>query len=80
MLASAMEKAIGFYKKNISPGLFTSCIFRPTCSEYAAACYREHGFFKGTALTVYRLLRCNSLNKGGYDPPPVNKKKAKWVL
>ena len=35
-----------------------------------------HGFFKGTLLTVWRLLRCQPLAKFGYDPVP---EKGKWV-
>ena len=47
-----------------------TCIFYPTCSEYALQAYEKYGFFKGTLLTVWRLLRCNPFNKGGYDPVP----------
>ena len=32
--------------------------------------YQKYGFFKGTALTVWRILRCNPFSKGGYDPVP----------
>jgi hypothetical protein len=47
-----------------------TCIFYPTCSEYAIEAYEKYGFFKGTLLTVWRVLRCNPFNKGGYDPVP----------
>ena len=70
---------IGLYRKFLSPlkGRPT-CRFVPTCSEYAIEAYRIHGFFKGTALTVYRILRCNPFCKGGFDPvPPRKEKKAK---
>ena len=62
---------IKFYRKYISPlkGRST-CIFYPTCSEYAIQAYEKYGFFKGTLLTVWRILRCNPFNKGGYDPVP----------
>ena len=72
---------IGLYRKFLSPlkGRPT-CRFVPTCSEYAIEAYRIHGFFKGTALTVYRILRCNPFCKGGFDPvPPKKEKKAKRV-
>ncbi len=62
---------IKFYKKYISPLKgHSTCIFIPTCSEYAIQAYEKYGFFKGTLLTIWRLLRCNPFNKGGYDPVP----------
>ena len=30
----------------------------------------KYGAVKGTALTVWRILRCNPFAKGGYDPVP----------
>ena len=30
----------------------------------------KRGFFIGTILTVWRILRCNPFCKGGYDPVP----------
>lgn len=62
---------IKLYKKYLSPlkGHGT-CIFFPTCSEYAIEAYAKYGFIKGTGLTVWRILRCNPFNDGGYDPVP----------
>ena len=48
------------------------CKFRPTCSEYAIGCLEEFGFFRGTYLSVKRIIRCNPKSKGGYDPIPIN--------
>jgi len=31
---------------------------------------KKHGVFTGTYLTIRRIIRCNSLFKGGYDPVP----------
>lgn len=59
---------IRFYQKHISPYRKPCCKFVPTCSEYAAEAYEKYGFFKGTRLTVRRILRCNPFSKGGYDP------------
>ena len=53
----------------ISPLLPKSCRFLPTCSEYSMRAYREYGTARGTALTVWRVLRCNPLSEGGFDPP-----------
>lgn len=62
---------IVFYRKYLSPlkGLPT-CRFYPTCSEYAFEAISKYGIFKGTALSIWRVLRCNPFNKGGYDPVP----------
>jgi len=57
-----------FYKKFISPALPDSCRFYPTCSEYAAAAVGKYGVLKGSIKTIYRIIRCNPFNKGGYDP------------
>ncbi len=44
------------------------CRFEPSCSNYAIEALEEYGFFKGSILSFKRILRCNPLNKGGYDP------------
>ncbi len=46
------------------------CRYQPTCSEYAAQCVAKHGVWKGVALGIRRILRCNPLSSGGYDPAP----------
>ncbi|HOO55617.1 MAG TPA: membrane protein insertion efficiency factor YidD [bacterium] len=61
---------ISLYRKFISPLLPPACKFRPTCSEYAIEALQKHGFFKGSALAFWRILRCNPFSKGGYDPVP----------
>lgn len=57
-----------FYKKFISPILPDSCRFYPTCSEYAAEAVGKYGVLKGSIKSIYRIIRCNPFNKGGYDP------------
>ncbi|MCE5329393.1 membrane protein insertion efficiency factor YidD [bacterium] len=56
------------YKKFISPLLPASCRFYPTCSTYAIQVIDKYGIIKGSIKAVYRILRCNPFNKGGYDP------------
>jgi len=65
---------IRFYQKNISPYTRPSCRFVPTCSQYAVEAFEKHGAFKGLFLTAYRILRCNPLCKGGFDPVPEKRK------
>ena len=46
------------------------CRYHPTCSAYAYASFTRHGFVLGLILSLFRVLRCNPLSKGGYDPVP----------
>lgn len=71
-MKSAAIALLKIYKKLISPLLPPACRFVPSCSEYAAEAVACHGFFHGTALALWRLLRCNPLARGGYDPVPRN--------
>jgi len=59
---------IKLYQKIISPLFPPSCRFYPTCSEYSVQAFRKYGVFKGGAKSIWRILRCNPFNKGGYDP------------
>lgn len=58
------------YQLFISPLTPPSCRFYPSCSEYAVRAVRIHGVFKGGALAVWRVLRCNPWNYGGVDDVP----------
>ena len=62
---------IKIYRKYISPlkGRGT-CIYVPTCSQYAIEALEKYGVVKGTYLAVRRILRCHPFHKGGYDPVP----------
>ena len=44
------------------------CRFRPTCSEYAIQAISKYGLFKGGFKALWRVIRCNPFNKGGWDP------------
>jgi len=59
---------IKFYQKAISPLFPPSCRFYPTCSEYSVQAISKYGVVKGGIKSVWRILRCNPFNKGGYDP------------
>lgn len=64
---------IQFYQKKISPLSPPKCRFYPTCSHYAVEAIERYGALKGGALACWRLLRCNPLCPGGYDPVPPKK-------
>ena len=66
----ALLWCIRFYQREISPYHPQCCRFTPTCSQYALEAIRKYGAFKGTAMALWRLLRCNPLCRGGYDPVP----------
>jgi len=55
----------GFFKFLFPRGY---CRFYPTCSEYGIQAIEKYGIIRGVAKTVWRILRCNPFNKGGYDP------------
>lgn len=67
---------IRFYQRQISPCKPPSCRFYPSCSGYALTAIDRFGFCKGSLLAIWRILRCNPYNKGGYDPVPENWKDA----
>ena len=62
---------INFYQRFISP-LFkymgVNCKYYPSCSEYMKQAIQKYGVFKGFALGLNRICRCNSFSNGGYDP------------
>jgi hypothetical protein len=61
---------IKIYRIFISPLLGGNCRHTPTCSEYGIIVLKKYGVFKGSFLTAKRILKCNSLFKGGCDPVP----------
>ena len=61
---------IKIYRRFISPLTPQTCKYYPSCSAYASEAYRMHGVVMGTALTVWRLLRCNPWSYGGVDYVP----------
>ncbi|MEF9974877.1 MAG: membrane protein insertion efficiency factor YidD [Clostridia bacterium] len=65
-----MLAIIRFYKRQISPSLPPACRFTPTCSAYAMEAIERYGALKGGWMAFLRILRCNPLCKGGYDPVP----------
>ena len=63
---------IRFYRKYLS-GLkpAPTCRFTPTCSAYGLEAYEKRGFFAGTVLTLWRILRCSPFSPAGFDPVPL---------
>lgn len=59
------------YQRALSPYLGPRCRFTPSCSEYAREAILLRGPILGMGLAVFRLLRCQPLCAGGYDPVPL---------
>lgn len=51
-----------------------NCRFIPTCSNYAIEAINRFGVFKGSYLTIKRIIKCNPWGGYGYDPVPDEKK------
>ncbi len=64
---------IRFYQKVISPIKPATCRFYPTCSHYSLEAYKRFGVFRGTWLTIKRILKCHPFHPGGLDPVPEQK-------
>lgn len=59
------------YQAVISPTLPPdTCRFYPSCSHYGYQAIYKYGAIKGGVMTVWRVLRCNPFNSGGFDPVP----------
>ncbi len=60
---------VKFYRKYISPYKGGACCrFYPTCSEYAMQALEKYGAVKGSYKAVKRIIRCQPMCRGGYDP------------
>ena len=70
ILALPFILLIKIYQLFISPIIGSNCRYSPTCSQYGIIALKKYGVFKGIYLTTKRIIKCNSLFKGGYDPVP----------
>ena len=63
------------YKLIISPYLGPSCRYLPTCSEYSIEALKTYGLFKGSLMSLKRILSCHPIKLlgGGEGFDPVNK-------
>ncbi len=69
-LAALLLALIGFYRQWISPLLGPRCRFIPSCSAYGLEAISRHGPWRGSWLTLRRLLRCHPFSACGCDPVP----------
>ncbi len=60
---------IRLYQMFISPALpSNTCRFYPSCSHYGYQAIYKYGVIRGSIKAIWRVLRCNPFNPGGYDP------------
>ncbi len=73
----ALIAYIHLYQRTISPDHsklgkimfpYGYCRFHPTCSDYGCQAIEKYGVLRGGAKALWRIVRCNPLNKGGEDP------------
>lgn len=69
MLRRVLLAPIRVYRRFLSPlKRQPTCRYLPTCSAYAIEAIEKRGAVVGFAKAVWRVLRCNPLFRGGYDP------------
>lgn len=61
---------IYIYKCTLNLILPSTCIYYPTCSNYAVQAIKRFGFFYGGFLAFKRIYRCRPSFEGGHDPVP----------
>jgi uncharacterized protein len=62
---------IRFYQMTVAKTIpANTCRFYPSCSHYGYQAVYKYGVLKGGAMAIWRVLRCNPFNRGGYDPVP----------
>jgi hypothetical protein len=70
VLGRAFAWPVRLYRRYLSPLKPPMCRFAPTCSQYAIEALETHGLFKGSALALWRIARCQPFCEGGHDPVP----------
>lgn len=69
MLRFVLIQMVKFYQRAISPLLWSSCRFTPTCSQYMILAIEKYGAIRGVWKGICRILRCHPFHPGGFDPP-----------
>jgi len=68
LAARAVILAVLAYQKVVSPLLPPACRYTPTCSQYMIEAIDKKGLVIGLLKGLWRIVRCNPLLPGGYDP------------
>lgn len=72
---------IKFYKKVLNPFMRNNCRYFPSCSSYTYQAIEKYGAIRGSSMGFWRIMRCNPISRGGYDPVKENLRGSmKWLL
>ncbi len=59
------------YQKTLSKALAgNTCRYYPSCSHYSYQAIYKYGVLRGVLMGSWRVLRCNPISQGGFDPVP----------
>jgi hypothetical protein len=61
---------LAVYKRLLSPLLGARCRFEPSCADYARIAVARFGSARGGVLALKRIVCCQPLCRGGFDPVP----------
>ena len=68
MIKKLIILSIRFYQFTLSRLIGPRCRFYPSCSSYFIDAVQKKGVVAGSALGLWRILRCHPFNPGGHDP------------
>lgn len=68
LMARLIARLIKFYQKYASMRLTPPCRYYPSCSYYFLEAVGIYGIIRGCGRGILRIIRCNPLFPGGYDP------------
>ena len=73
--AEGLVLLVRLYQATLSRFLGGQCRFDPSCSRYCIEALRRRGAIVGSALGLWRVLRCHPFCRGGYDPVPPSRRR-----
>lgn len=63
------------YRAVVSPLYGDVCRYYPSCSAYGLGAVQHRGLVVGSALTAWRIVRCNPWSRGGVDDVPMPRRR-----
>jgi putative membrane protein insertion efficiency factor len=63
------------YRAVVSPLYGDVCRYYPSCSAYGLGAVQHRGLVVGSALTAWRIVRCNPWSSGGVDDVPMPRRR-----
>jgi len=67
-LKIVIKSLILFYQRYLAIYFPGECRYYPSCSQYFLEAVEKKGLGKGIFMGIKRILKCNPLFPGGYDP------------